>query len=263
MANARLLFVLFLLLPLVIQAAQIEYSDAQSSGVETRISESQRIERLARQWQVSSEAWTRYEEIMKGEGRYHWKDVDPIVVLGIYAKDDTERKRYARLAAAKEHQRQTRFIQFNQAYVEEFDHLYGQQPIMDLAQFYERYRQSDVSVAIRDASTSATPESTIGDRFVLFTNTECAGCDDWFRKIRDQKSLGTTIDLYFINDDKQAIGRWAKDMAIDPSELDDGAITLNLDTGLYNQYGRPALPAAYYFDDSRQSVQRIKDEALP
>ena len=202
---------------------------------------------------------------MQGEGRYHWRDVDPLVVLGIYAKDDAERQRYARLTAEKEYRLQSRFTQFNQAYIKAFHRLYGAQPIIDLAPFYEQYRQRGISSSIREpAPAIAYTGGRSGDRTVLFLNTHCASCDDWFRKLKDQTSLGSAIDLYFIDESSDAIGQWAKRIGIDPVELDQGALTLNQDSGQYNQYGRPGIPAAYYYDASYQSVLRLKDEeSLP
>lgn len=253
-----------LVLPLSLQAIEVDHSITKNTVVETGIAESQRIERLARRWEVTSEEWIRYEEIMQGEGRYHWRDVDPLVVLGIYAKDETERKRFARLTAEKEYRLQSRFTQFNQAYVKAFHHLYGSQPIIELEPFYEQYRQRGISSAIRDPAPHSTLEDKSGDRTVLFLNTHCARCDDWFRNLKDQTNLGSAIDLYFIDESSDAIGQWAKRIGIDPVELDQGALTLNQDSGQYNQYGRPGIPAAYYYDASYQSVLRLKDgESLP
>lgn len=258
--------ILILVLPIHAQAADIKYSNTQDTAVGTWIAESERLELLAARWQVTTQEWTRYEEIMQGEGRYHWRDVDPIMVLGIYAQTTAERERYAAMMAEKEHRLQTQFLTFNQAYMKAFDRRYGAQLIMDLDPFYEQYRMAGIASSIRTTSEQSTipDENTLGDRYVLFLNTQCTGCDEWFRKIKTQQDLGSAIDMYFIDESKDAIGQWAKRMEIDPSELEDGAVTLNLDSDLYNQYGSPGIPAAYYYDASFQSVLRLKDEeSLP
>ena len=200
---------------------------------------------------------------MQGEGRYQWKDVDPIMVLGIYARNTQERQRYAEMMAKKEHRLQSQFIAFNQAYMQAFDALYGAEPIIDLASFYEQFRQAGVTSSIKNFRQAPTipDENVLGDRYVLFLNTQCASCDDWFNRIRAQQTPGTVLDVYFIGESEASIGNWAKNQALDPSDLQGGKITLNLDSGMYGQYGRPALPAAYYYDDSRQSILQIKEEA--
>ena len=61
----------------------------------------------------------------------------------------------------------------------------AQQPIIDLAPFYEQYRQAEMKSSIRDGNQGqpAIKENSAGDRYVLFLNTQCARCDDWFSKV--------------------------------------------------------------------------------
>ncbi|MEN8168119.1 MAG: TIGR03759 family integrating conjugative element protein [Pseudomonadota bacterium] len=223
-----------------------------------------RIEQLARRWEVTPEEWTRYETVMQGEGRYQWKDVDPIMVLGIYARNTQELERYAVMMAKKEYRLQSQFIAFNQAYMQAFDALYGGEPIIDLASFYEQFHQAGVTSSIKSfRQAQAIPDdNALGDRYVLFLNTQCARCDDWFSRIRTRQMPGTVLDIYFIGESEASIGSWANDQALDPSDLQGGTITLNMDNGMYAQYGRPALPAAYYYDDSSQSISQIQDEGV-
>lgn len=280
MTNLLRFACLLIMLPLCGQATEFDYpmtpvsplgsslSDVQHTQwlyrgldvtAEDRI---QRTEQLAHRWEVTPEEWSRYETIMQGEGHYHWKDVDPIMVLGIYAQNTVERDRYAVMMAKKEHRMQKQFITFNHAYMQAFNKLYGSEPIIDMARFYEQYRKSGLASSIQSSSHSQVISDTnaIGDRYVLFLNTQCERCDDWFRRIRTQQALGTTLDVYFIGDSKDSIGDWANDQMLDPSDLQGGTMTLNLDKGMYVQYGRPALPAAYYYDDSDQSIMQIRDE---
>jgi integrating conjugative element protein (TIGR03759 family) len=275
MINSRQLIALIVLLPLCGQAqtpisplgsslSAVQHTDwlygQHELTPEERI---QRIEQLARRWEVTPEEWTRYETLMQGEGRFHWKDVDPIMVLGIYAKNTQERDYYAAMMAKKEHRMQSQFLTFNQAYMKAFDELYGGQPIIDLASFYEQYRMAGLASSIQNSSQepSIPDDNAIGDRYVLFLNAQCERCDDWFRRIRTQQALGTTLDVYFIGESTESISHWANDQVLDPADLQGGTITLNLDNGMYAQYGRPALPAAYYYDDSKQSILQIREEA--
>jgi len=50
----------------------------------------------ARQWRLSEEEWTRYRSLMQGiRGSISPASISPIEVLGIHARDDAERRRYA------------------------------------------------------------------------------------------------------------------------------------------------------------------------
>ena len=232
--------------------SQTQWRDGQVAT--TALDESKRVERMAERWGVTPEAWTRYETIMQGEGQYHWKDVDPIMVLGMYAHTPQERERYAGMMADKEFRLQSQFIEFNKAYVNAFDERHGDGPILDLAAFYEAYRQRGIAASLREVSQQ--PVSLIG-------NTLRDRYTDWFERIRAQQAAGTSLDVYFIGETETSIGDWAKTQALDPDLIRRGIVTLNQDNGMYAQYGRPALPAAYYFDSDSQSTLQIQEEPTP
>ena len=67
----------------------------------TEQNEQKRIQQSATSLGVTTQEWTRYESIMQGEGKYHWSDADPVLVLGMYAKSESERRRYAEMMAKK------------------------------------------------------------------------------------------------------------------------------------------------------------------
>ena len=258
----RSLGLFLLLLPaLFAQAESTVFTKTETTPIDTSEIERQRIEQMANRWEVTPKEWLRYEEIMQGEGRYHWKDADPILVLGMYAETPAERDRYALMMAKKEFRLQSRFIAFNQAYMQAFDTLYGDVPIIDMERFYAQYQQSEMKASIRDGGPPSIKDNPTGDRYVLFLNAQCASCDDWFGRLSVGQLPGTAIDLYFIGESEATIGQWAKRMGIDPRDIQNGLITLNQDSGMYAQYGRPALPAAYYYDASTQQVQAFRDTA--
>jgi len=70
---------------------------AQSQKLQAEYQNS--IEQSAKNFGVTAQEWTRYRSIMDGAGRFHWKDTDPRVVLGIYSKTATQRKKYAEIMA--------------------------------------------------------------------------------------------------------------------------------------------------------------------
>ncbi len=211
----------------------------------------------AKAFGVTAKEWTRYKSIMDGEGRFHWKDTDPRVVLGIYSKNASQRKRYAEIMARKEYELNKRFIDFNQAYLEAFQQLYGNESIMDLtkvAAYHSQFNFSSISGASKPGGTL-----NIGDRIVLFVSTDCLSCDDYYRQIRDVQEF-SALDIYFINDSNEKITQWAKDMGITPDQVKSGSVTLNGDNGMYAKYGRPGLPASFYFNKRDQSVSAFLPE---
>lgn len=234
-----------------LSAAEQRSANTQSNQT---TSHEQSIEQNAQAFGVTSQEWTRYQSIMSGEGKYHWKDADPVVVLGIYSKNSSERKRYAEMMARKEYDLNKRFIEFNQEYVEAFQRLYGNEPIMDItkvAAFQNQFQS--------DGRPKPKGPLSLGDRIVLFVSTDCSSCDAYFKQIKEVQEF-SSLDIYFINDSASDITHWAKAMGITPSEVKSGVITLNTDDGMYARYGRPGLPASFYFNNHDQSVSAFVPE---
>lgn len=205
----------------------------------------------AQQFNVTEDEWKKYLSIMDGEGQYHWNNVDPLVVLGIYAEDDHERKRLAKKVAKREYELQSMFIAFNRDYSAAFHELFGDGKIIDLSTvslFQNRNDQSTVN---------ADTNSSVGDRYVLFVSTKCHSCEPYFQSLRSNQKIGTVIDVHFVGDSKKEIGQWAKRLNIRPQDVSNGSITLNIDSGMYASYQRPSLPAAFYFDQQTQSVEQL------
>lgn len=225
----------------------------RSEGVQSQQSASayqRSIEQSATDFGVSTQEWTRYRSIMDGEGRFHWKDTDPRVVLGIYSKNASQRKKYAEMMARREYELNKRFIEFNQEYVEAFQRLYGNEPIMDItkvAAYQNQYTASNYGSSKPKGLLSA------GDRIVLFMNTDCSSCDSYYRQVKEVQEF-SALDIYFVNDSNEKITQWAKKMDISRDDVSSGKVTLNSDTAMYAKYGRPALPASFYFNNHDKSV---------
>ncbi len=241
-----------------VSAAPDVYSDTAIDRTQRSYTEPQKtIEQNAESFGVTTEEWVRYKNIMDGEGRYHWKNVDPRVVLGMYSKTASQRMRYAEMMARKEYELNKRFIDFNQAYMKAFEKLYGNEPVMNLSRI-PAYKKQFGSFLIGNSGQSNRGMS-IGDRIVLFISTDCSSCDDYYRQIRDVQGF-SALDVYFINDSNEKITQWAKNMGIKPEQVKSGSVTLNADNGMYAKYGRPGLPASFYFNKRDQSVSAFLPE---
>lgn len=219
-----------------------------------------------RRFQLSADEWTRYKEIMAGEGQYHWPHVDPVWVMSIYAASEMERRRYAKLAARQEYERTRKLLRFKDAYVDAFWQMYNHEPIMDLEAFQKRYLSREMSASVNMSGGTPgpikRPEDYSGDRIVLFISTNnCPDCDSIFMNLSQHQTQvpGAVLDVHFVDDTRSSISDWAKRMGIAPSDITQGYITLNQDAKMYARYGNPSLPAAFYFDASQNAVQPIAE----
>ena len=256
-----LMFLLLASLPVISLALDAgAAAEEQSANVLSTVRESftETSAESARRWDLTEGEWQRYEEIMKGEGRYNWQNADPITVLGIYAETDTERERYAERLAIQEHTLVKRFLALNFAYLRASKRLYGDEPVIDLDKFYAYYNATPPTINTSFNHQNKTQlGAALGDRFVLFISPDCNGCDAAFHGLRRAQKFGTSLDIYFVGASDQNIMDWAKTMSIDPDLVKSGSVTLNGDDGMYARYNRPPLPAAFYYRKSTESVHPV------
>lgn len=177
----------------------------------------------ATEWGLSTDEWQRYEKLRNGERKFWSPDLDPLTTLGIEAKNDVERKKYARLLAKKEFERAEKELAFQRAYDEAFKELYGNIPIIKSD---NRKRE---------------------ERITFFTRTKnCQTCDSKFEQLL---SMNKPVDIYFINSSDNEIRAWATQHNIDINKVRAKEITLNHDNGNWIKYGNGKIPIAFKNSD--------------
>ena len=177
-------------------------------------------EKKAQIWGLSQTEWNRYETLMQGMHGYRSDTLDPLTLLGIEARTDEERRRYAEQLARIEHDRVERLLAFQRAYDDAFARLYpNEQAIAD------------------DSSPTATPDMITqavlnnSRRPRVFTAlARCAACDRTVRRLVSQVTSGAlpALDIYVVgasNDD--VIRDWAQSLSIPTDRVRRGQITLN------------------------------------
>ena len=125
MNNAFLLPLLFALAPTAIRSAPADAVHAPQTGtsrIESVRTDETSLSRTdidpARVWGLSKTEWRRYRSLMQGiRGSVSPATISPIEVLGIHARDDAERRRYAELWAQAMWEDAERILAFQRAYV--------------------------------------------------------------------------------------------------------------------------------------------------
>ncbi|MFC0323668.1 TIGR03759 family integrating conjugative element protein [Gallibacterium melopsittaci] len=178
----------------------------------------------AKQWGLTNEEWQRYQQIRKSERQYWSPNLDPLTTLGIEAKTDTERQKYARLLAKKEFERVEKELKFQLAYDAAFKELYPN--ISPISQ------------------SSNTENISIEGRLVFFTRLSCNECNQKLRQLIQQ---GKSIDIYFVDSaqNDKAIRDWAVSQHIDINKVRSRQITLNHDQGMWLQHGQGKIPVIF------------------
>lgn len=183
-------------------------------------------EQKARGWRLRIDEWSRYQELMKGPLGIHSPNLDPLTALGIEARTEEERRRYAELQVQVEARRVEKLLAYQLAYDAAWKRLY---PTLQ-------------PVSLTDTNTNIlTPDDP--DRLAVFVRDNCPTCE---QRVRQLQAIGTPFDLYMVDSqsDDTLIRTWAKQVNIDPAKVRSHVITLNHDTGHWLSLGLPGeLPA--------------------
>uniref|UniRef100_UPI003F72F8CC TIGR03759 family integrating conjugative element protein n=1 Tax=Marinobacterium profundum TaxID=1714300 RepID=UPI003F72F8CC len=188
--------------------------------------EKSRDTRLARDWGLRSDEWTRYRELMEGPLGIYSPNLDPLTALGIETRSDDERRRYADLQVQAEAQRVEKLLNYQRAY--------------DAA--WQRRYPGVLRVNLPDAMPGSVSLTGSG-RPAVFVRDDCHACDQMVQRLQES---GTEFDLYMVSDhtDDARIRDWARGTGINPAKVRSGAITLNHDAGRWQSLGLAGdLPA--------------------
>ncbi|MEW5756468.1 MAG: TIGR03759 family integrating conjugative element protein [Pseudomonadota bacterium] len=216
-----------LALAMTIPAFAAEVSGTQVNETDVGVSASDKNALAAsevarsRAWGLSETEWHRYEQLMQGiRGSISPPTISPIEVLGIHARDEDERRRYAELWARAMREDAERILAFQRAYDEAGRRLYPDQRLIDVGR-----------LPGRDDKTSALQP---GDRVLFFTRPGCPACESLLNQLRKRLNRVSGIDIYIAGvkpGDDQAIRRWAADHGIDPTWVRNQRVTLNHEAG--------------------------------
>ncbi|MBS0450077.1 MAG: TIGR03759 family integrating conjugative element protein [Proteobacteria bacterium] len=183
-------------------------------------------ERLARDWGLRPEEWARYRQLMLGPLGIYSPNLDPLTALGIEARSDEERNRYAELQVQAESKRVGKTLAYQRAY--------------DVA--WKRLYPSQQRVSMPGARAPGDGNRGSGRRAV-FVKAECPPCE---QRVRQLQAAGTAFDLYIVGSrqDDARIRQWATQAGIDPARVRARTVTLNHDAGRWLSLGLSGdLPA--------------------
>ncbi|OCX15351.1 TIGR03759 family integrating conjugative element protein [Ectopseudomonas hydrolytica] len=185
-------------------------------------------EQHARDWGLSSKEWVRYRALMQGPLGIYSPNIDPLTALGIEARSEQERQRYAELQVQAEAHRVEKLLAYQRAYDDAWQRLHANMP----------------RVILPDAGPAFSPATPAGnERIAVFVNDACAACDQTTLRLQ---ATGMEFDIYVVDSraDDARIRAWAQRIGIDPAKVRSGQVTLNHDSGRWLSLGLPGdLPA--------------------
>jgi integrating conjugative element protein (TIGR03759 family) len=199
---------------------QVRQTGHGESSIETNTLSATDLAR-ARLWDLSEMEWHRYKQLMQGiRGSISPSTISPIEVLGIHARDEAERQRYAEVWARAMREDVERILMFQRAYDAAGKHLYPNEPLIDVDRLPGK------------AEETSALQST--DRLLFFARTECPACDMLVGKLLHRIDEVSGIDIYLLGlapGDDASVRDWATGHQVDPEWVRSRRLTLNHDGG--------------------------------
>ncbi|SEO85061.1 TIGR03759 family integrating conjugative element protein [Aquisalimonas asiatica] len=201
------------------------------------------VERLraSGQWDLDDGEWQRYETLMDGPRGLWSPDLDPVWVLGIHARSDSERRRYAEMAVERERERVADELAFQRAYDDAWDRLYPDRQL-----FADQNTGSIAGAKAPSDERTALPLEAMedGDRLVLVADRQCRECTEVVNAVVQALADGAEwrVDVFLLDmDTDEEVREWATAQAIPLDLVRERRITLNRDDGTLAGYEPPAL----------------------
>ena len=185
-------------------------------------------------WGLSAAEWQRYRMLMEGiRGSISPGTISPIEVLGIHARDEAERRKYAEQWAVMMREDAERILAFQRAYDDAGRLLYPHETLIDIARLPSL---TDSGEGLRRT-----------DRVLLFARPDCAACDALLARALARLDRLDGVDVFLTGipaGDEGAIRNWAIDRGIRPEWVTARRVTLNFEGGALERVapGRDALP---------------------
>ena len=207
--------------------ADTEPSQISLSNTEKQQTDALTIEK-ASQWGLQNAEWQRYQQLMQGPLGTYSPNIDPLTALGIEARTDEERTRYAELQVQMETARITKLLAYQNTYDAAYKRLYPDMLPVNL-------------VGAQAAPQMSPAKNT--DRLAVFVAMNCPGCEVQVKALQRD---GQPFDLYLVGSkgSDDSLRSWALKAGIKPDKVRSQQITLNHDGGRWISIGgKGSFPA--------------------
>lgn len=232
-----------------------------SLGEESNNSDLQRLQQMTQwtqydqaqstAWDMTKDEWLEYKQLMAyGPMATYYRskpEVTPLIVMGINAKSEEERRDYARRAVDIERARITKEIAFDEAWNSYIKELTPNHPIWMSETDRRKFFKAQAGMG---NTSSAISKSRVTDtRVVVYVDaTDCdSKCQSFIARYAQRSSSLMRLDLFVLGaDDADELLSFGEKVGITEGKLDARAATINRDNGSYSQIQpAPGLPVAY------------------
>lgn len=186
------------------------------------------LKRQASVWQLTEAQYQRYLELMEhGRARYFWRDLDPVMVLGLSAETEQERQAYAELYVQVMRDRVTRELAWERAYQAADKKLYpDQQTVIDPRRLWGAAKRPGL-----DSETGQAEQLWAGDHLFVIVDQACLSCVSQVKNLMQSVAQNheITADLYVVGPQtNQQLLAFAQSAGLPKAPFKAKRATLNL-----------------------------------
>ncbi|MEA3241815.1 MAG: TIGR03759 family integrating conjugative element protein [Pseudomonadota bacterium] len=230
---------------------QVKQTGQDDSAIEANTLSALDLAR-ARIWELSEVEWRRYKQLLQGiRGSISPSTISPIEVLGIHARDEAERQRYAEIWARAMHEDVDSILAFQRAYDAAGKHLYPNEPLIDIDRL--------------PGKTEETSAFHSSDRLLFFARPACPVCDVMLKKMLMRTGEISGIDIYLTGvapGDDVAVRDWASAHQLEPERVRSRQITLNHDGGALDKLTRGEGRVPYLLRRRGEDLSQLRASDL-
>lgn len=217
---------------------------------ETQIKEIEEKKQVAELYGLKLEEWDRYQILKKGPAGLKNPNMSPVMMLGMYARNDKEKRRMAGLLAETNHDYITKTIRFNHAYMDAFHAKYPDAKYVD-----DRLAYRGPFLKNRISSEPYTPQ--MGDIVVMFLERDCSACES--RYLDFVKYVpGIKLHLHFKDHTKKEIFDWAEANKVPAKLVNEKKITLNKEGSMGSKWGVIQYPSVLKQSIGEKSFTKVE-----
>lgn len=204
-------------------------------------------ERHATAWALNATEWRRYRQLMLGiRGSVSDARLSPVEVLGIHARDATERRHYAMRWAQAMRADAERVLAFQRAYDAAAEQLFAGIPLIDAGRLK----------TVPQTTSALRP----GDRVLFFTALECPACEAMLARLLTHLNTVAGIDIYLTDlgpGSEARIRAWADEHEIEPASVQGRRVTLNIDNGMLGSLSGSESQVPVLFRQRGEAVEAL------
>lgn len=199
------------------KAGLTEFHDEVIEEKDLQLNEVRKQE--AKVWGLSESEEKRYLQLMQSRSGVYYKDLrmTPVDILGLNARDDTEREYFAKLAAFQEAQKVAQNIAWNNAFYKAYNQLFKDIPVV-----------GDFDPSPYSPYAHQPIQLKEGETLYLFIKPDDAVTTILMQLIDTiNRTPNTKLNLLFLDMDNVAIQLWANIHQIPINLVTNQKITLN------------------------------------